>query len=93
MPVKDLSIDLRNQMVSIGGMVHGIKKITTKSGEPMLFVTMEDLSGSTEILVFPKILARNPAPWQTEKMLIVRGRVSDKDGTPKILCEEAKEIV
>ncbi len=92
LPLKDLSLDLRNQLVSIGGLVSGVHRITTKSGEPMLFVTMEDLTARTEVLVFPKMLAKNPALWQEEKVLLVRGRLSDKDGQPKILCEEATEI-
>jgi len=58
----------------------------------MLFVKLEDTSASTEILVFPKLLARNPGLWQTEKALFIRGRISDKDGQTKIICEEAIEI-
>lgn len=93
LPLKNLSLDLRNQMVSVGGMVGGIQKIITKSGEPMLFVKLEDLTSRTEVLVFPKVLARNPTLWQEDKVLMIRGRLSDKDGQPKILCEEAVEIV
>ncbi|TSC75596.1 MAG: DNA-directed DNA polymerase III PolC [Parcubacteria group bacterium Gr01-1014_33] len=92
LPLKDLTVKLRNQVVSIGGIISGIQKITTKSGEPMLFVKMEDVTARTEVLVFPKVLARNPGIWQQEKVLMVRGRVSDKDGITKILCEEAFEI-
>jgi DNA polymerase III alpha subunit len=58
----------------------------------MLFVTLEDVTTRTEILVFPKVLIKNPSVWQDEKILMVRGRLSDKDGTMKILCEEAVEI-
>ena len=92
LPLKDLTVQYRNRTVSVGGLVSAVQKITTKSGEPMLFVKMEDTGGRTEVLVFPKILAKNPGLWQQEKVLIVRGRVSDKDGIAKILCEEAFEI-
>lgn len=92
LPLKDLTIEYRNRTVSIGGLVSSIQKITTKSGEPMLFVKMEDATSRTEVLVFPKVLAQNPGLWQEEKVLVVRGRVSDKDGIAKILCEEAFEL-
>ena len=92
-PLKNLTTATRNQIISVGGLVSGIQKIITRSGEPMLFVKLEDLTARTEVLVFPKILARNPGLWQEEKILMVRGRLSDKDGVPKILCEEAVEIV
>lgn len=92
--IKHLSSpNFRNQSATIVGVVCAIQKVTTKSGQPMLFVKMEDLSGRTEVLVFPKTLAQNPGVWQTEKVLVIRGRVSDKDGVPKILCEDAVEIV
>ena len=92
-PLNELAPTMNNQMVSIGGMVSGIQRVNTKSGDPMLFVKMEDLTNRAEVLVFPKVLARNPGLWQEEKILAIRGRVSDKDGTPKILCEDAVEIV
>ncbi|MEK7541766.1 MAG: DNA polymerase III subunit alpha [Patescibacteria group bacterium] len=92
LPLKDLTVEYRNRTIAIGGLVSGIQKITTKSGEPMLFVKMEDATSRTEVLVFPKVLARNPGIWQQEKVLVVRGRVSDKDGIAKILCEEAFEL-
>ena len=92
LPLRDLSLKLRNHTVDVGGVVSSMQKITTKSGEPMLFVKIEDLTGKTEVLVFPKILAQNPAIWQPDKILFVRGRVSDKDGVPKILCEKAAEV-
>jgi len=93
LPLQNLTLDLRNQMVSIGGIVSSIQRINTKNGEPMLFVKMEDLTAQTEVLVFPKVLAKNPSIWQNEKVLLIRGRLSDKDGSPKVLCEEAVEIV
>lgn len=93
LPINELAPTMNNQIVSIGGMVGGIQRKTTKSGDPMLFVKMEDLTGRTEVLVFPKVLARNPGLWQEEKVLAVRGRLSDKDGSPKILCEDAIEII
>src|SRR3989338_5822473 len=93
LPLKDLATSVRNQIVSIGGMVGMVQKIMTKAGEPMLFVKLEDLTARTEVLVFPKVLAKNPALSQENKLLLVRGRLSEKDGVPKVLCEEAVEII
>jgi DNA polymerase-3 subunit alpha len=93
LPLGNLAILRRDQSVSIGGLVSSIQKITTKTGEPMLFVKMEDLTAQTEVLVFPKVFAKNPTVWQTEKVLMIKGRLSERDAAPKILCEEAVEIV
>ncbi|OGZ95816.1 MAG: DNA polymerase III subunit alpha [Candidatus Sungbacteria bacterium RIFCSPHIGHO2_01_FULL_50_25] len=92
LPIRDLNSSMRDRMITVAGLVNGIQRITTKKGEPMLFVTLEDLTTRTEILVFPKVLTKNPSVWQEEKILMVRGRLSDRDGSIKILCEEAMEI-
>ncbi|KKS38478.1 MAG: DNA polymerase III subunit alpha [Candidatus Sungbacteria bacterium RIFCSPLOWO2_12_FULL_41_11] len=93
--VNELKNQPKDKLLSIGGLVSGIKKIITKAGSPMLFVTIEDLTGKTEVLVFPRVLEKNPAIWQEEKILLVKGRISDagRDDTIKILCEEAEEIL
>ncbi len=93
-PIRGLGAEsVRGQMVSIGGVVSEIKKILTKSGESMLFVTFEDTTAKTEVLVFPSMLAKNPAIWQPEKLLLVHGKVSEKDGEPKILCDQVSELI
>lgn len=91
-PLSQITRRLNDRIVVTGGIVSGVKKIVTKSGQPMLFVKIEDLTTNMEVLVFPKVLEKKPTLWQEEKILCVRGRVSDKDGIPKILCEEAVEI-
>lgn len=83
----------RDQQVKIGGIISTIKKITTRSGEPMLFVTIEDLSDKMEVLVFPKILAKNPLLWQVGSIIFAEGRISNKDGDLKLLVEKANTIV
>ncbi|MDZ4260170.1 MAG: DNA polymerase III subunit alpha, partial [Candidatus Sungbacteria bacterium] len=93
LPINQITSKMRNQTVSIGGIISSIQKITTKSGEPMLFVKLEDTTAKTEVLVFPKILAQNPDLWKEERVLFVKGRVSDKDGIPKILCEKAAHVL
>ena len=76
----------------IGGIVSEIKKIITKKGDPMLFVKMEDLTSSVEILVFPSVLKENPTIWEKDKILLIKGKISDKDNEVKILVEKAKEL-
>ena len=59
----------------------------------MLFVQMEDATGRAEVLVFPKILASTEIVWREGTVAIVKGTVSDRDGTVKILCEDATRLV
>ena len=91
-PCASLSEEKSGKNVRIGGIVSKIQRIITKSKKPMLFVQMEDLTGRIEVLVFPKYLEENPNIWMEEKILLVSGKLNDRDGTPKLLCRQAKEI-
>ena len=94
-PMVDLKNQPKNRLLSVGGLVSSMKKIMTKTGSPMLFVTIEDLTGKIEALVFPRMLEKNPTIWQEDKVLIVRGKLSDseRDNSLKLLCEEVSEVL
>lgn len=91
-PVAALAEQPKNSLVSVGGLVAGINRIITKTGSPMLFVQLEDLTGKAEILVFPRLLEKNQEIWQTEKILMIKGRISRDRDEPKILADEVIEV-
>ncbi|MBU1118428.1 DNA polymerase III subunit alpha [Patescibacteria group bacterium] len=72
----------------VGGVIISTKKIITKSNEPMLFATLEDHTGSTEVLVFPSILKKDPEIWNEDSLVLIKGRLNDKDGEIKVLAEK-----
>jgi len=83
-----LSSQMVGKKVRVGGVISKIKKIITKSGNPMLFVTLEDTKAKIEVLVFPRLLEQTATLWQENKPMIISGRLDDKDGNLKLLCEE-----
>lgn len=91
MPFAKLNINNHTAIQSIC-IINKIKKIYTKTNEPMLFVMAEDLTKEMELIVFPKILADDPELWQEDKTMIIAGKLSDKDGEIKIIVEKAKEF-
>jgi DNA polymerase-3 subunit alpha len=84
----DLSVNNAKNDVKIAGVISAIKKIMTKKGDQMLFVTLDDSTSSTEVLVFPRTLEENPHVWQVDHIVAVLGKISDKDDEVKILCEK-----
>ena len=76
----------------LAGIISGIQKIMTKKGQPMLFVTLEDLENNMEVLVFSDTLAKNPLAWQENKAIILSGRLSWRNNEPKIICDEVREL-
>jgi len=75
-----------DEVVRVGGVISTIKKIITKKGEPMLFVTLEDAVCNLEFLVFPKLYKENESAWLSGKLAIVEGLLSEKDGESKLLA-------
>lgn len=78
--------------IRIGGLITQIQKILTKNNQPMIFSQVEDLTSKIELVVFPKIIQKNPNLWKENNILVIRGKVNEKDGVPKIICDEAIPI-
>jgi len=76
----------------LAGIISGVQKIITKNGQPMLFVTLEDLEDKMEILVFSETLAKHPLIWQDNKAIVVSGRLSWRGEEPKLICDGVKEL-
>jgi len=93
LPLVKISQDITGKIVRIGGVICGIKKIIAKNGKPMLFVKLEDQTDKIELVVFPSVIEQNPTIFQENKIVMVRGRVDNRDGVPKIICNEIEEVV
>ena len=82
-----------NQNVTILCTVVKNKIMTTKSNTPMAFTTVEDLTGSMELLVFPRILAECRAALQENAVVVANGRVSVKeDEAARLIVEGVQPI-
>jgi DNA polymerase-3 subunit alpha len=80
--------------VTVAGMINWVRQIYTKKGKPMAFVELEDVQGSIELVVFPRIYEETQAMWQAEKVVVVRGKVDIKGGNgPKIICEKVDNAI
>ncbi|MEA2113694.1 MAG: DNA polymerase III subunit alpha [Patescibacteria group bacterium] len=78
--------------IKIGGIVNRIKKINTRTGQPMLFVEIEDMTGRIEALVFPSVLQKSPDIWQEGRIVLLSGRLSDRNDDLKILCDNVRVL-
>ena len=78
------------QRVTIGGMVTDKTVKTTKTGKMMAFLTIEDLTGSVEVLVFPKNYEAQREVFTEDAKLFVQGRVSlGEEPVGKLILEKA----
>jgi DNA polymerase-3 subunit alpha len=90
--IKDLPVEKSNLQVKIGGVVTKIQKVLTKSGKPMVFSWIEDMTSKIEVVAFPSVLEANPDAFRENNVLIIRGKLNDRDGIPKLMCDEVRAI-
>ena len=91
-PLSKIKNYIGGTKVKVGGVIGAIKKIITKTGKPMLFLNIEDADGKLEIVVFPKIMEKNPQLFQENKIVIIVGSVDFRGDSPKVICDEAREL-
>ncbi|MGN0298297.1 MAG: OB-fold nucleic acid binding domain-containing protein [Lachnospiraceae bacterium] len=73
----------------IGGLITDKTVRPTKNNQMMAFFTLEDMKGSVEVVVFPKIYERYRGSIEIEKKVLVEGRVSPgTDEQAKLVCEK-----
>jgi DNA polymerase-3 subunit alpha len=79
--------------VTVGGIVVDCKKIRTKSGNQMMFATLDDVESQVEMLVFKADQAESAAVIQPDAIVLVRGRLDHKDrGETKLVVQEAQRF-
>ncbi len=78
--------------VIIGGIIDEFKKVLTKQNQPMLFLKIADLSDSIEAVVFPRLLSNNGSVFGLDNCVVIKGKVSIRNGNPSIICEEARKL-
>jgi DNA polymerase-3 subunit alpha len=80
------------EIVTVGGIVSSVKQLTTKRGDPMVFLRLDDLTGSAEAVVFNSVYAASRELCEADRVLVLRGRVDHKEGESKLIAIEVTEF-
>ena len=79
--------------VDMGGILSGVKTKVTKNDQIMAFVQLEDLYGSTEAIVFPRVYDKYRSMLVNDNIVILSGKLSIReDEAPKLLLESVRSI-
>ncbi|MCX8013764.1 MAG: OB-fold nucleic acid binding domain-containing protein, partial [Rectinema sp.] len=82
-----------HQMAKIGGIVEAVKTKTTKQDSLMAYITLEDDTGSMELLAFSKVLQASGSYLKVGMPLLVTGRISVRDEkAPQLICEQIQPL-
>jgi DNA polymerase-3 subunit alpha len=76
------------EIVTVGGIVSAVKQVTTKKGEPMVFVRLDDVIGSAECVVFNSVYASSHELLVPDAILVVKARIDHKEGETKLIAIE-----
>jgi DNA polymerase-3 subunit alpha len=88
---EDVGIDAggrEGQVRTVGGVVTALVRRYTKRGELMATFTLEDLRASIEVFVFPKVMAQLGALLADDAIVVLKGRVDNRDDQVKLVCME-----
>lgn len=74
-----------HERVTVAGIVTHIRHHQTKNGNPMAFVTIEDIQGSIDLVIFPSVWKKTAELIQFDEIIKVTGKVDSQRGEPKVL--------
>jgi len=76
------------ESVVVGGIISEVKQMTTKRGEPMIFIRLDDVTGGVDCVVFNSTYAAASDLCKPDRIVIVKGRVDHKEGETKLVAQE-----
>jgi DNA polymerase-3 subunit alpha len=91
-PLAELERCRDGEIVVVGGIVSAVKQLTTKKGDPMVFIRLDDLTGSTEAVVFNSVYAASRELCEPDRVLVMKARVDHKEGESKLIALEVSEF-
>ncbi|NLW56475.1 MAG: DNA polymerase III subunit alpha [Firmicutes bacterium] len=89
-PLAEVLEEGKNGEVVVGGVVNGWRRLTTKSGRSMATFTLEDLSASIEVLVFPNLYEKVYQEADNDRIVLVKGRIDPDEENRKLLASQLR---
>ncbi len=76
----------------VGGIIEDLRVVLTKKGDKMAFAKVADMSGSIEVVFFPKLYAEKSTMAVPEACIAVKGKFSMRNGEPSIVADAVKAL-
>ncbi|MGZ6365931.1 MAG: DNA polymerase III subunit alpha [Ktedonobacteraceae bacterium] len=84
--------ELDRQKITVGGTITDARRITTKKGDTMCIVQLEDMTGSIGVTIFPRTYEETAELWTEDTVVIVSGEVQVRRDEPGILCNAVEQL-
>jgi len=89
--VNQITPEMEDLEVRVGGVIKAIRPVVTRTGKPMAFVQLEDLTGIVEVIVFPRLYDERRSLLEPDTVIIVRGKVDARTVGGETVDEERGE--
>lgn len=89
---EELSKASEREKVRVIGIITSVKRISDKKGRPMAFAQIEDLKGSSEVLIFSEVYDRHQGLIVPDTVLMLEGSISKRDEPPKIIASSMERV-
>ena len=90
--IAEIEQDQAGKTITIGGIISAQRRIATRAGKMMLAATIEDLTGSMEVIVFPRTYDETGSHWVDEAPVVITGKVDFRDDVAQLLCETVQPV-
>jgi DNA polymerase-3 subunit alpha len=90
--IADIEQDMAGKTITIGGIISAQRRIATRAGKMMLAATIEDLTGSMEVVVFPRTYDETGSHWVDEAPVVITGKVDYRDEVAQLLCQTVQPL-
>lgn len=91
--VQDLPHQKDKSLIKIAGVVESLKMKRTRRGDKMAILQVEDLTGSTEVVVFPEVFNQCSRRLKGDEPLMIKGTVEIREKSAKIMAQEIVTLV
>ncbi len=90
--IKDAKEKKNRELVILGVLISSVKRITTKKGERMAFLTVEDKTGTIDVIVFPRTYEEIKDEFQPNKATLIAGKINIREEEKSIVLERMQYI-
>lgn len=78
--------------VVLGGLISGVKKVSTRKGDAMAILTVEDLTGTIEVVVYPRPYQKNLLAIRVDEVVLIKGKAKENGEGKKIMADEISSL-
>jgi len=89
-PIAEMTAAMQGEPVQVAGVINALRTIVTKKGDTMAFAQVEDPTGTTELVIFPRRYEQHRELLTEDALIHVHGKVDVRDDQAKVIAEEVE---